>query len=388
MEHLVTVATRTKIGVGEVRLSDRAKTYVNHALDSNRLSYGHYASRFESEFAAIHGRAFACYMNSGTSALQVGLAAMKEHFGWKDGDEVLVPALTFVASYNVIRQNNLKPVIVDVRMEDYGMDPDQVRAILARREAAGMPQPVAIMPVHLFGRPSSPILQLDARMMGLKVIADSCETMFIDGCAEGDVSCFSTYACHLINTGVGGFATTNDPELAMLVRSYANHGRNGIYTGIDDTLGVKETMDARFQFDRMGYSYRATELEAAIGCAELEDFGSNIAARKRNASTLIMELADLPLELPPAAGSAHMMLPIVTMNGVRDDLCEHLEQSGIETRPMLPLTNQPYLRGVVQESDYPVAQRINRNGFYVGCHPYLSEEDLEHMSNAFHEFFE
>lgn len=373
------IATRAKIGVGEVRLSEKAKRYVNAALDGNRLSYGHYAQKFESEFARIHGRQFACYMNSGTSALQVGLAAMKEHYGWKDGSEVLVPALTFVASYNVIVQNNLTPVLVDVRMSDYGMDPNLV---VPNKNV------VAIMPVHLFGRPSTSTLRSIAALDNIRVIADSCETMFMDGCAEGDVSCFSTYACHLINTGVGGFATTNDPDLAMLIRSYANHGRNGIYTGIDDQLGSRETMDARFQFDRMGYSYRATELEAAIGCAELEDYQENVLKRVTNASAIINELADLPLVLPSIAGSVHMMLPIVCQDDVRDELTRHLESYGIETRPMLPLTNQPYMKALgVNEDDFPVAKRINRNGFYVGSHPYLTEEDIERMSDAFHSFF-
>lgn len=372
----MTLATKTRIGVGEVRLSENAKRYVNAALDGNRLSYGYYAQRFESEFARIHRRSFAVFMNSGTSALHVGLAAMKERYGWQDGDAVLVPALTFVASHNVIIQNRLQPKIVDIRMEDFGMNP----------ERAACSEAVAVMPVHLFGRPSAPEL----RSLGLKVIADSCETMFMDGCAEGEVSCFSTYACHLINTGVGGFATTNDPDLAMLIRSYANHGRNGIYTSIDEALGNTEVMDARFQFDRMGFSYRATELEAAIGCAELEDWETNIAARRKNAATLIMEIADLPLLLPQVGGSAHMMLPVVTLKDDRDALCRHLERAGIETRPMLPLTSQPFMRtlyGNDVEDRYPVAKRINRHGFYVASHPYLTAHDLDLMVSAFRSYY-
>ena len=382
------ITTARKIGVGEVRLSINAKANVLDVLDNNRLSYGPYTRRFESEFARIHNRTFACFMNSGTSALQVGLAAMKEKYGWHDGDKVLVPALTFVASLNVILQNNLVPVLVDIRLSDYGMDPQLAGEIMARHSAADDGNLVAIMPVHLFGRPSSASLQYMAKIFGLKVITDSCETMFIDGCADGDVSCFSTYACHIINTGVGGLATTNDPELASLIRSYANHGRDGIYTGIDDALGQFEVMNARFRFDRVGFSYRATELEAAIGCAELEDHQSNIDARRANAAVLIEQLHDLPLVLPRLEDSVHMMFPVLAEN--RDALTEHLENNGVETRPMLPLTNQPYLKqiyGAGVEDRFPVAQDVNRRGFYVGSHPYLSQKDLNHMADAFGSFF-
>lgn len=345
------------------------------ALDENRLSYGRFARQFESEFARLHDRKFAIFLDSGTAALQVGLAAMKELYGWQDGDEVLVPALTFVASYNTIVMNNLKPVLVDIRLSDYGMD----------REKMDLSKAVAVMPVHLFGRPSDPMIRHWAKEQGVKVIADSCETMFMEGCAEGDVSCFSTYSAHIINTGVGGLATTNDPALALLIRSFANHGRNGIYTGIDDALGSKETMSARFSFDRLGYSYRATELQAAIGCAELEVWEDNINARRKHAGEMAMELADLPLVLPQVAGSSNMMFPVLSEQ--RDALVLHLEQNGIETRPMLPLTNQPYLKATVCEDDFPVAKRVNEQGFYVGCHPYLSEDDISHMSRVFHEFY-
>lgn len=366
---------KRRVGLGDVVITDQARRNVLSALDANRLSYGPWSEQFERRFAELHGRKFACFMNSGTSALQVGLRAMKEHYGWPDGAAVLVPALTFVASYNTIVQAGLTPRLVDIRLSDYGMD----------RELIDFGGAVAVMPVHLFGRPSDPQIRTAARLCGVKVIADSCETMFMEGCAEGEVSCFSTYACHILNTGVGGLATTNDPELAMLIRSIANHGRNGIYTNIDQTLGARETMAARFQFDRIGYSYRATELEAAIGCAELDTYAANLTARWENADFLVRNLSDLPLVLPRVAGSVHMMLPILSDR--RDALCAHLEASGIETRPMLPLTNQPYLRGVVREADYPVSARVNREGLYVASHQHLSQADLEHMVDSFRSFF-
>ena len=317
-------------------------------------------------------------MNSGTSALQVGLAALKEKFSWKDGDEVLVPALTFVASLNVILQNNLTPVLVDV-------DPIYFDMLSAPPFA----HPVAAIPVSLFGQPTA-----WHGMHNVKTLEDSCETMFVHRSTEADVTCYSTYACHLINTGVGGFATTDDPDLAMLIRSYANHGRSGIYTGIDDALGQFEVMDARFTFDRLGFSYRATELEAAIGCAELDVYRSNLTARRANAHLLTEQLRDLPLQLPKervAGEHAYMMYPVVCESEhVRDTLTTHLEANGIETRQMLPLTNQPYLQRLLGddlEDRYPNAKRINHQRFYCASHQYLTEDDLAHIVETFHSFF-
>lgn len=386
---MVLAATR-RLGVGDVVITDRAKQNVMAALDANRLTYGPWTRQFERRFADLHDRRFAVFVNSGTDALRIGLAAMKEKYGWKDGDAVLVPALTFVASVNVIVQNGLRPYFVDID-DYYGMDADQVGAILARHEAGEMPRPVAMMPVHLFGQPANMGLHLLASAFGLRVIADSCETMFVPGCAAGDVSCFSTFACHVIQTGVGGIATTNDPRLAELIRSYANHGRDGIYVSIDQELGRSEIINARFHFDRMGYSSRATEMEAAIGCAELDDWERNIARRREIAERLTQGLAGLPLRLPQVRhGSAWMMYPLLAEDGpTRDRLIQHLESSGVETRYMLPLTNQPYFKRAFGdiERNYPKTHRVNEAGFYVGCHPYLSDTDVDYVIETFQSFW-
>lgn len=389
----MTVATRRKIGVGDVVITDQAKANVYEVLNNNRLTYGPYSKRFEHEFAIAHGRAFACFVNSGTDALRIGLAAMKEKYGWKDGDAVLVPALTFVASVNVILQNKLEPILVDIEPDYYAMNPTSAQGILAVLKSIGM-MPVAMMPVHLFGQPADPELYAVARKFDIRVIADSCETMFVSGCAEGDVSCFSTYACHVMQTGVGGLATTNDPELAALIRSYANHGRSGMYASIDAALGNKETIDARFNFERVGYSSRATEMEAAIGCAELDDWESNVARRRANASALTLGLGRLPLHLPcvrKGGESSWMMYPIrATNREERDALVLHLESNGIETRSLMPITNQPVYKqiwGSDLESRYPVARLVNETGFYVGCHPYITDEEIDYMISVFRSFF-
>lgn len=371
------------IGVGDVVLGPTDKMYVNAVLDSGRLSYGPWSRLFEANWAALHNRKHAVFMNSGTSALQVGLHAMKLHFGWKDGDEVLVPATTFVASVNTILDNGLKPLLVDVHPETFLLNTWHVGKLLAHREAGGEKQPVAVMPVHLYGSVVPRDLHKMAKAFGVRVIADSCETVVSRGCADGDVSCFSTYACHHVTTGIGGFATTDDDDLAVLLRSLANHGRDGIF--FDREAKGKELISRRFAFTHRGYSYRATELEAALGCAQLERLPEQLEQRASNVEHLLRELRGLPLLFPSLTENPHwMFLPMLSPR--RDELCEHLEANGVETRQLLPLTNQPCYEGLFTEANYPIAEQINREGFYVGCHPGLTQNDLDTIVDAFRSF--
>ncbi len=388
-----------QIGVGCAEVSDNEKKYVLDALNNNRLSHGPYLTKFESLFAAGHELDYAMFCNSGTSALQVGLHAMKDKYGWNDGDEVLVPAVTFVASSNVIIQNQLTPIFVDVDPIYYEIDPEKIEEKITDKT-------VAIMVVHLFGQPCDmePILAV-AKKHNLRIIEDSCETMFVRHKGQmvgtwGDVSCFSTYVAHLLVTGVGGFACTSDEDLAVRIKSLMNHGRDGIYLHIDDDKNKSATqlfdlVARRFRFINVGYSYRGTELEGALGVGQMEIKDQILSSRQKNAAALTKGLKDLEpkIQLPkirPETEHAFMMYPIVVKESVsRDDLVNYLEQHQIETRPMLPLLNQPIyieLFGNL-EDQYPVAKSINNNGFYVGCHQGLKSEELDYIIDIFHQYF-
>ena len=391
--------TPARIGLGTAQTSALQRQYVNDVLDKNRLSYGEYTRRFEQEFARLHDRRFAMFCNSGTSALQVAVHALKEQDGWEAGDEILVPAVTFVASSNVVLQNGLKPVFVDVEPDHVGIDPAQLEKHLT-------PRTRAIMPVHLFGQPCEmDAIMAFARANRLRVIEDSCETMFVRYRGRptgswGDVACFSTYVAHLVVTGVGGFATTNDEPIAVLIKSLMNHGRDSIYLSIDDDDTkdqdvLKQMVARRFSFVHVGYSYRATEMEAALGVGELARREDMLRRRQANAHFLNSALADLDaqLQLPsvrPGAEHAWMMYPIIVREGVnREALLLHLETAGIETRHLMPLLNQPIYRKLFGdlEAEYPVAARINRCGFAIGCHQGLEQGDLEQIAAAFHDYF-
>lgn len=390
--------TRT-VTVGDFKAGPKEFEYVNQVLSSGRLSHGPFSRRFEAGWAEAHGSKFAVFCNSGTSALHIAVAALKAHHGWKDGDSVLVPSVTFVATANVCLHNNLKPIFVDVDPLTYNIDPAQIYARVQGRTRA-------IIPVHLTGQPADMRAVCEAaKRFKLSVIEDSCETAFADCQGRpvgswGDVGCFSTYMAHYVVTGVGGLCTTGDPKLAADLRSLMNHGRDGIYITIDDDDGktkaeMQEIVARRFQFTGLGHSFRCTEMEAALGCAQLERRRDIVKRRVEIATAYTRLLADLQdrLQLPttlPGVENVFMMYPIVVRDpAVKRPLVNFLEEHGIETRDLLPLLNQPVYRRMWGDviDQYPVAKRLDECGFYVGTHQYLSDADVEYVGAKFHEFF-
>jgi dTDP-4-amino-4,6-dideoxygalactose transaminase len=369
---------------------------VNKALDDNRLSYGPLCRQFEREFAALHGCQYGVTSSSGTASLRVALQALKELHGWHDGDEVIVPAVTFVATVNVVLQCGMKPVLVDVERDYYGMDYRLIDDACAYHTRA-------IVPVHLFGMPCE---MRDIRTVygpgHLMIIEDSCESMFshfhdAPVGSWGDIAAFSTYVAHLISTGVGGISTTDNPDYAAKMRSLVNHGRDGIYVAMDDDKGLgagalQEVVSRRFRFESVGWSARMTELQAALGLAQLETWQEMISKRQSNAAWLTGHLKPYEdrLQLPavrPGVEHSWMMYPLVLRDEPKWDLVNFLERRGIETREMLPLTNQPVYKGMWNEDDYPVAKWINESGFYLGCHQDLTQADLDWMIESVGEYF-
>jgi dTDP-4-amino-4,6-dideoxygalactose transaminase len=385
-----------QIGIGTFEATPEMFRLVNQVLRSGRISYGPLSQQFEARFAEMHGCKYGVLSNSGTSSLLVALQTLKELHGWQDGDEVIVPALTFVATVNVVLQLRLKPVLVDVEPDFYGIDTEQLIRTISYKTRC-------IIPVHTFGQPCDmPEVQntvnwLNPEVYPIKVMEDSCEAMAVKHCNTSvgclsDIGVFSTYIAHILVTGVGGIATTNNPNYAKIMRSLVNHGIDlaELPTGeqYDPTWLAR-----KFRFTRIGHSFRLTELEAALGLAQLDDLPAIIRKRQQNAAYLTEGLKPFEdrLQLPairPNTEHAFQMYPLVCrQEGVRDALCRHLESNGIETRLMLPLVSQPVYKGLWEPEDYPVARWIDDNGFYIGCHQNLTREDLDYTTSVFGDFF-
>jgi len=379
-----------RVGIGSSTITAEDKERVLSVLDSGRLSAGPVTGDFEARFAALHGCHSAALCNSGTGALQLSLQALRQRHTWPKGSEVIVPAVTFVASINVILYNELVPVLADVDPLTYTIDPDQVEAQIT-------PRTVAIMPVHLFGQPAdmTALMALAAKHR-LRVIEDSCEAVAVRHHGRpvgsfGDFACFSTYMAHIVTTGVGGLALTNDDDLAMRFRSLMNHGRDPRYLRIDDDEGLDddsllEVVWSRYRFTNLGQSFRVTEIEAALGIGQLDRLDAILSQRAHVADMLRLALANPALQLPHVAEGnehAYMMFPIVCHEvGLRDRLMIALERAGVETRLMLPILGQPCYSDVLPPGDYPVAELIGERGFYIGCHQDITESDVAYIAET------
>lgn len=393
-----------RVPVGTLNIGPLAKKLILKTLNNNRLSYGELSRAFEGQFSRLHNVKYSVYTVSGTCALQLALHALKRLHQWQDDDEVLVPAITFIATSNIVLQNKLKPVFVDVLSDTYNIDPAKIEEKITKKTRA-------IIPVHMYGLPADmdEIRQI-AQKYNLKIIEDSCESMLAKYRGKmvgsmGDFGCFSTYVVHIITTGVGGIVTTNNPEYAIKVKSLMNHGRDSIYLSIDDddNLAKKSNKDAfkmvdrRFSFVDVGYSYRLTEMEAALGIEQLSKIKQIVKKRQQNAAYLkkglekFSSIIQLPF-CPKDRNHVFLGFPIVIKNDKisRDDLIFFLEKHGIETRYMMPLLNQPIYKEIFGdiESQYPVAKYINSHGFYIGCFPELQKADLDYVIDIFKKAFD
>ena len=371
----------------------KQKENVLKVLDSGRLTYGPFTKELEEKFAKKHNFKYAIFTNSGTSALEIAWHYLKDKYNWPDGAEVLVPAVTFVATVNVLLHQRLKPVLVDIDPDTFNIDPELIEAKVTKKT-------VAICPVDLLGRPVDVEVFKIAKKYKLKVVEDSCETMFVshsNGKPVGsmaDLACYSSYLAHIISTGVGGFLCTNSKKEEEYLRGMIWHGRDSMYYYFDQHKTInKRIMQARFRFDKPGYSYRLTEMEAALGVDEVDRAEEIIEKRKENAYFLSDLLIDSTLteylSLPSLIEeNAWMFFPIVCKDDIdRDKLCLFLEEKGIQTRYIMPLINQPVFKGMWNPKDYPVAGWLDKKGFLIGCHQFLTTEDLKYVAKVLSEFF-
>jgi dTDP-4-amino-4,6-dideoxygalactose transaminase len=330
-----------KIGVGYASVTALEKKYVNEALDAGRLSPSVFVNKFEQTFAAQHGKRYGVMSNSGTSAIHIALEVLKETEHWDNEVEVLVPALTFISTVNAVLHSGLIPVFVDVNPYTYNMDAQQIEQQLTAKTKA-------ILPVHCFGLPAEMDKIADiAKQHCLKMVEDCADAHFATYKERtvgswGDLAAFSTYVAHTITTGIGGVTITNDSHYAELLRSLIAHGRSctceTCVATFDQVCKKRSTneLDRRFCFERMGYSYRAGELEGALGLAQLERRDEIMNKRRKNAEYLTELLKPLQedFQLPiyhEDYNHTFMMYPIMIRSErfTRKEITDFLEAHNI-----------------------------------------------------------
>ena len=335
-------------------------------------------------------------MNSGSSANLLAIQAIKEVYGLKDGDEVIVPAATFSTVVMPLIQVGLTPVYVDVKRDTLNMDPAQVENAISDRTRV-------LMPVHTLAYPAEmPKLMEIAERNDLIVFEDCCEAhgSSIDGKrvgSFGDIASFSFFVAHNMTTGEGGMIVTNNEKLEEACRSLREFGRIAQKDPIKDryyTDDVLKDFDRRYVFDRIGYNLRMTDITAAFGIEQLAKLDEMNEQRRSNASFLserLMKEAGAFLDVPiEQAGYRHTYytFPITLKENVpftRREFAEHLEANKIETRPLFAgcLPDQPAFRGVPGRvvGELPNSRYLRDNLVFIGIHPGLKEKHLKYISD-------
>lgn len=352
-------------------LNGNEKKYVLDCLESTWISSGgKYMERFENTFAEFCGVKHALCCSNGTVALHLTLLA----FGVGPGDEVLVPTLTFVATANAITYCGATPVFLDSEPETWNLD-------TALIEAKITPRTRGIIVVHLYGHPvdMDPVLAV-ARKYNLFVIEDAAEAHGAEYKGQrvgslGDIATFSFYANKIITTGEGGMVVTNDDSLAGKVRQLKGQGMDP---------------DRRYWFPIIGYNYRMTNIQAAIGLAQLEKADWHIQRRRQVAKWYYDYLQNAPgLTLPVEkewARNVYWMFNVVLGDNLpseRDEVMTTLREQGIETRPFFyPMHALPPYRTLAKGQRFPVANRLAARGISLPTWGGLTKKDVGFVCQA------
>lgn len=362
------------VPVNEPLLDGNEKKYLSQCIDTGFVSSeGQFVEQFEEQFAARVGRRYGIAVSSGSMALDTAIAAL----GIRSGSEVILPTFTIISCAAAIVRAGAVPVVVDCQPDTWNMD-------VALIEAKITPKTKAIMVVHIYGLPTdmAPVLAL-AEKYGLEIIEDAAEVhgQTYKGlpCGSfGAISTFSFYANKHVTTGEGGMLLTDDHDLAERCRSLRN---------------LCFQPQKRFVHEELGWNLRMSNLQAALGVAQLERLDEFVARKRYMGQRYTQLLSDLPgIEIPlPATEYAENIYWVYGIVCKDDLLLEakevmlRLEYYKIGVRPFFwPIHEQPVLQkmGLFAGESCPVAERIARRGFYIPSGMALTNEQMEHVANV------
>ena len=362
------------IPVNEPLLDGNEKKYLLECIETGWISSeGPFVKEFEEKFANQVDREYGIAVTNGTTALDAAVEAL----GIGPGDEVIIPAFTIISCVNQIVRAGAIPVLVDSHPDTWNMDVTKIEEKIT-------PQTRAIMVVHIYGLPvdMKPVLEI-AQRHGVRIIEDAAEmhgqTYNGKRCGSfGDISTFSFYPNKHITTGEGGMIVTNDEQLAADCRGLRN---------------LCFQPGKRFVHERLGWNMRMTNLQAALGLAQLERLDEFVQHKRRMGkrySDLLMDVTglQLPLEKTDYAENIYWVYGLLLNedSGIDAiDVMGRLAGKGIGTRPFFcPMHMQPVLQrmGLFEGEHYPVAERLYRQGFYIPSGMALSDEQIEETAAA------
>ena len=367
-----------KVPFGTVSITPKARQLIDEALEKKWVTKGRYVKEFEEKFAALFGVKHGVAVSSGTDADALACATLYD-YGAKRGDEVIVPALSFIATGNAVFQAGLTPVFVDIKRETLNIDPEKIAARIT-------PRTRAIMPVHLMGKPAEmdSILAI-AKKHDLQVIEDAAEAHGAEYRGRkigsmGAMACFSLYAAHIVTTIEGGMIITDSEPTAEALRSLRNHGMVG-----------------KFTFERIGFSAKMNELEAAVGLGNIEIFRDILEKRRRNMLYLIDKFCKFDEYFITLKEEAHEKLgphafSIILRPGLKftkDEFVAYLDGKGVDSRNLfysMPTQCPSYAFLGHKLGDFPEAEYCSDHGTHIGIHQDIEPAQLDYVVDVVGQF--
>ncbi len=358
----------SKIQMSAPYLGDEELKNVTEAIKEGWISSnGHFIQDFEKGFASYIGAKQGIAVNNGTAALHLALAAL----GLKKGDTVIVPSITSIACANSIRYTGAKPVFVDANKDYWCMDPADAESRIDERTKA-------IMPVHLYGHPcDSDEINRIAKEHNLYVVEDCAEAHGTEykgkriGTAS-DIACFSFYGNKIITTGEGGMCLTGSDELAERMRMLRNQGTKPEYKN-------------KYYYDVVGFNYRMTNIQAAIGVAQLKKIDYLIERKRWIAKTYNSLFAGHEKKVTtapemPWAKNTYWYYSILVPKSKRDAVTKALNDSEIEVRPFFyPIHMLPVYKS---RGSFPVSKDIGFRGLNLPSGPTLTEDEIRRVADT------
>ena len=351
------------INISQPHIGEEEKAAVLKVLESGQLAQGPRVKEFEEQFAAWSGTKFAVATSSGTTALHVALLA----HGIGEGDEVITTPFSFIASANSVLYTGARPVFVDIEPDYYMINPAAIEKAITSKTKA-------ILPVHLFGQTADmdPIADL-AKKYNLAIIEDACQSHGAKyqnkNVGAWGTACYSFYPTKNMTTIEGGMITTNDPEIAERARLIRNHGS-----------------PKRYLHTSLGYNFRMTDLQAAIGLVQLKQVDEWNHRRQANAGYLTAKLGGLPGIQPPRVreGSEHVFHQYTLRAANRDTILEQLTAKGIGSGVYypIPIHKQPLYEQMGYHDRLPISEAASLEVLSLPVHPGLIQTDLDEIVAA------
>ncbi len=339
---------------------------VTEAVKSGWISSkGKFVSEFENKFAKFCGTKYGLATSNGTAALHLALKALDI----SEGDEVILPTLTFIATANAVAYCNAKPVFVDSHPDYWCIDPTKIEEKITDKTKA-------IIPVHLYGHPCDmdPIIKL-AKDYDLYIIEDAAEAHGAEYRGRkvgsfGDINCFSFYGNKVITTGEGGMCLTNNEELRDKMIVLRDHGM---------------TRNKKYWHDVIGFNYRMTNMQAAVGVAQIDKI-NDIIDKKRKVAGMYKKILNKSVIHPPEmhwAKNCFWLYSILLPTHVTENTFKTFSDNGIETRPIFyPVTDMPPYKS---EEIFPVAREISNKGISLPSNYNLTEEEIKNIADVINE---